>query len=373
MKNSLNVRIVSLRLGGVAPFEDGATLSFVASKERSGRQQLYIVPRFRMSLLPQLAIFGGAGSGKTTLVKALAAIFETVREATFAPLQGLKPRSEMALVSVSIVIAVDDRLYEYVVALQGGSVVKEALVSAKTTKDEVLFLVEADGTAPIVVPTLVTASNLLSRIDKARGEDIEAIVRALCGAIFFDPLDILSNREITVRKSLFSIVVPFLEVITPNSIDFLKSLIKSSRHGENSLGDSNQGDADGDSAILSLKALSTSEATLVALSFILGSQIAGDRSGVVVIDNFDCLLDFRITSFILGKIDENIEKDTLKSIILVMKDTVFFDQSFFRRDQLVLVGGKGGNSSVTSLAEISELRYDRDVRKMYINRLFDSL
>lgn len=130
---------------------------------------------------------------------------------------------------------------------------------------------------------------------------------------------------------------------------------------------------EGSTTELSLRELSVSEGPLVAISSLLAGQIDDLMSGIILVDNFDALLDFRITSFLLGKITEMVIIGGFMSIVLVMKDAVFFDQSFFRRDQLVLTGGSGDNRSITSIAEISELRNDKDVRKMYNNRLFDSL
>ncbi len=373
MKNSLKVRIVSIRLGGVAPFEDGATLSFVASKERANRHFLYPIPRFRLSLLPVVALYGEAGSGKSTLLKALGAIFATVREASFGPILSLRSSSETRELSLSVVISVDDRLYEYVVALRDGSVVKEALISATTTGDDVLFLVDSDGSTPIVVPTLVTAGHLLGRFDGPRGEDVAAIVTSLGKAAYVDPIDSLVNREIVVETALLPQLNVFLEAISQNPSELLTNLVRDVSDGDGpSQGTSREVGGEGLTK-LSLSYLSTSEAALVAIAGALVSQMAHSGGGVVAIDNFDALLDFRIASFILGKINKAIEDGHLMSVFLGMKDSVFFDQSYFRRDQLVLVGGEGDDSSIISLAEISQLRYDRDVRKMYINRTFDSL
>ncbi len=373
MENSLKVRLVSMRLGGVAPFEDGATLSFVASKERADRDLLYAIPRFRMSLLPLVAIYGEAASGKSTLVGAFGAIIEMVREASFSPLLSLSARSDVETLSLSMVIAVDDRLYEYVVALQGARVVKEALISARSSSDEVLFLVEGDGPTPVVVPSIVTASHLLRRFDEMRANDIDAIVRALGGAICVDALELLDNREIVVKKSTLVTISDFLEIISDNPSSLLKSIMTGGMDEDERASNDQVEANEGSTTTLSLRELSTSEGALVAISSLLVGQIDDLKSGIVLIDNFDALLDFRITRFLLGKIAEGVKVGGLMSIVLVMKDTVFFDQGFFRRDQLVLTGGSGDNRSITSLAEISELRFDKDIRKMYVNGLFDSL
>ncbi|MDA8196873.1 MAG: hypothetical protein M0019_06665 [Actinomycetota bacterium] len=361
-----------MRLGGVAPFEDGATLSFVASKERASRENLYVIPRFRMSLLPLVALYGEMGAGKSVLMKALAAIFTAIGEASFESILSLAVQGERDFYSISAVFAVDDRLYEYVIAVRGGNVVKEALIYARTSKDEVLFLAEADVHTPIVVPTLVTAGNLLGRFEPSRGEDVEALVRALSHAIYYDPLVVLENREIIVKKSSIEGFFSLLENIARNTSSKVAEKLREFLSG---VDDSTFGALESNERKdyrLPLSNLSTSEAALLAVSAILASQADMENGGIVAIDNFDTLLDFRVTSLILEKITEYVAGDIFLSLLLGMKETVFFDQSYFRRDQLVLVGNGTNASTITSLAEISELRYDRDVRKMYINRLFDA-
>ena len=63
--------LISFSVTNWMSFRDRVTLSMVASRERQHGQRVARLDRYRMGVLPVMALYGGNASGKTNLFKAL--------------------------------------------------------------------------------------------------------------------------------------------------------------------------------------------------------------------------------------------------------------------------------------------------------------
>ncbi len=63
--------LIEFELSNFLSYEEMATFSMVAGKERTNSKTLASVPKFRLKLLPLAAIYGANASGKSNLINAL--------------------------------------------------------------------------------------------------------------------------------------------------------------------------------------------------------------------------------------------------------------------------------------------------------------
>lgn len=143
--------LVSFSLENWKSFKDEATLSLIASKERSFRETLPYLAKHRLTVLPFAAVYGGNASGKSNLFQALSFVRRFV-------LDGVKPDAPIATLPFLLEPGMAERptrfsltlipydpshtdwIYEYSFSVTRREVVEEKLRRITSSSEEDLYV-----------------------------------------------------------------------------------------------------------------------------------------------------------------------------------------------------------------------------------------
>lgn len=99
-----------------------------------------------------------------------------------------------------------------------------------------------------------------------------------------------------------------------------------------------------------------------------------DCRKVYVIDEFDRSLHGQLSRVLLEHYFASRTKDTRTQLIFTTHELMLMDQSLMRRDEMWFVDRtEAGSSTISRLSEHKDLRYDKDVRKAYLEGRFGGM
>ena len=88
---------------------------------------------------------------------------------------------------------------------------------------------------------------------------------------------------------------------------------------------------------------------------------------VYFIDELDRSLHSQLTRYLLEVYLQSIRKGGANQLLVVTHDTLLMDQNLFRRDEIWLAErNQQGETQLASLQEQKSIRYDKDVRRSYL-------
>ena len=126
-------------------FQNEASLSLVASKEKQHGQRVPSVEKYRTRVLPLAVVYGGNASGKTNLFKALSFIKNLVvrgtTQSSTIPVEVflLDPKSATEPARFSLEILAEEKIYAYSFAVTRKAVLEEKLVEVLSSSEKVLY------------------------------------------------------------------------------------------------------------------------------------------------------------------------------------------------------------------------------------------
>ena len=136
--------LIEFELSNFLSYEEMATFSMVAGKERTNSKTLASVPKFRLKLLPLAAIFGANASGKSNLINALDFLKTLV---TTPKLKGkIPPRNfyfsedKNPISKFEISILVNELIYEFKIACNEDEILYEELIERNSRSEKTLYL-----------------------------------------------------------------------------------------------------------------------------------------------------------------------------------------------------------------------------------------
>jgi AAA15 family ATPase/GTPase len=95
---------------------------------------------------------------------------------------------------------------------------------------------------------------------------------------------------------------------------------------------------------------------------------------VFVIDELDRSLHTVLTRALLDMYLGCCSPDTRAQLLITSHDAMLFDQNIFRRDEIwITERNRIGVSSLYSLCEYKDVRYDKDVRRSYLQGRFGGI
>lgn len=137
--------LISFELENWMSFRDRVTFSMVASRERQHRERVAKLDRYGVSVLPVAAIYGGNASGKTNFFKALnfakQFIVKGSQPDSNIPVEPYRLDDEYILKPsrFKFEILANDTIYEYLFAVNRYQVTEERLVQISGTSEKILF------------------------------------------------------------------------------------------------------------------------------------------------------------------------------------------------------------------------------------------
>jgi len=419
--------LISFEFENWMSFRDETEFSMVASRERRHGGHLTAVPKFRMRLLPITALYGGNASGKTNFFKALAFARHFIVHGTpidtRIPVQPFQLDPDMAEKPVKMCfgLLLKDVIYEFSFAVTESRVVEEKLVQVLTTGDRVLYhrhdgkphfhrSLEKDQRLHFVFEgtrdnQLFLTNAVSQKIDRFKPifDWFRKKLVLIAPDTRFKHFPLLMQREhpMSNRVSrLLSSLDTGIECLTGEKVDFdnlqipqdLRDELIQEVSEENPVcirrepsnerlvvERSNNGvltakkliashkSIDGKEIFFDINQESDGSQRLVDLvpAFIEASAPTCDR--LFVFDELDRSLHTKLLSNLIKFFLLERNQKSRCQILFTTHDLMLMDQDIFRRDELwVAERDQHGGSSLISFSEYSDIRYDKDVRKSYL-------
>ena len=415
--------ILSFSLENWMSFRDKVTFSMVASKERQHGERVPRLRRHKTRVLPIAAIYGGNASGKSNFFVALAFVRWLVTKG--APMDAqidvqpfqLDAEAAKHPSRFSLELLVDETIYEFSFAVTRQAVVEERLVQVGYAKDTVLY--DRQGDEPNLDASLAKNEALRYAYKGTRDNQLFLTNSVSQKVEAFRPIYdwFNDNLRIIAPNQSISHYGPLVEegVVRDLTNDMLQQLdtgitglteadadIEQLSLPEPMMAELRQDLGEGATAWLHLggelvrvtkergqlaaKKLMASHASADGkeVKFEMGMESDGTRrvinllpaflglsatnsKFVVVIDEIDRSLHTLLIHELLDAYLDSCSHESRAQLLLTTHDVQLIDQYLFRRDEMwVTERDDTGATTLFSLCEYEEIRYDKDVRKSYL-------
>ncbi len=404
-------------------FRDKAYFSMVGSRERQHNERVPRIKKYKAKVLPIAAIYGGNASGKTNFFRALHFVKDMIvdgtlpdREIPAEPFILDKDYKEKPS-NFEITIFIDEKkmLYKYSFSFTKKEVIKESLIKIYPNRTQVLY--DRKNGKPNFGPELkknnfwnfvfkgtrrnqlFLTNSVFQNIDDFKPiynwfrdslELISPISRFQPFEYFIEknnPLndivnDVLSKLD-TGISSMGSIDVRIADfprlkekavllqdgfsarVSAPGNERFLiekqdgkvkaKKLvtIHKDKNGEDIVFNMNQ-ESDGTQRIIDL-----------APAFL--EILFRDQKKTYIIDEVDRSLHTLLTRELIEAYLRECSDNSRSQLLMTTHDALLIDQAIFRRDEMwVAERDETDNSQLIAFSEYKDVRYDKDIRKSYL-------
>ena len=418
--------LISFSVENWLSFRDRATFSMVAGREKQHMERVPHIEKYKMRLLPIAAIYGGNASGKTNLFKALSfarhlVVKGTQPEAIIAvePFR-LDPAFTKKPTRLAFELLVGDRCYEFGFRVTREHVVEEWLLEIlKTTEKElyrrkagdVEFAPELEKDKFLEFAFQGTRDNQLfltnavhQKVERFKGiyDWFRDSLVMIAPDSRFEPFErffqeehpLYSNMNLTLNhldtgiSRLGGEKVAFDSLALPEN---LKTKLREEipegatvrllaepgherfaimrRNGELEARKlvSFHSDSAGDEIRFEMKQESDGSQRVIDLIPAFLELAAAGTEKVFVIDEIDRSLHTLLTRELLAGYLESCAPNTRSQLLLTTHDVLLMDQKLFRRDEMwVTEHDSLGSSSLLAFSDYKDMRYDKDIRKSYL-------
>ena len=417
--------IISFSVENWMSFRDPTTFSMVASRERQHGERVPKLGKYRTRVLPIVAIYGGNASGKTNFFKALSfartLVVEGTRPDSLIPIDTflLDAEGKSQTSRFAFELLIDETIYDFSFAVTQEAVLEERMVKITSTSEKVLYdrrdgelsfdkSLSKDDFFPFVFRgtrdnQLFLTNSVSQNIDDFRPvydwfKDTLVLVApdSRFGPFeFFDeehPIYMAMNEMLpwldTGIAHLDSEEIPFENIpLTERLKTELQEEVKEGKSAH--LVWENPADrivitrkdgeltakrlvtfhtkSDGTEARFEIHQESDGSLRVIDLlpAFIdLSAQVS---HRVYVIDEIDRSLHPLLIRQLLETYLDSCSEETRTQLLLTTHNVMLMDQQLLRRDEMwAAEKDKAGVSSLFSFSEYKDVRYDKDIRKSYL-------
>ncbi len=418
--------LVSASIENWMSFRNKATFSMIASKERQHGERVPKLHKYQTRILPVAAIYGGNASGKTNFFEALSFAKKLITKGT--PLGGLIPVEPFRLDTkasiqpsrFSFLLLIDETMYEFSFAVIRNEVLEEKLVIITSTSEKVLYdrhradreLSESLAKMPELKYAfagtqdnqLFLTNSVSQKIEVFKpvfdwfNDSLELIApdsRFEPFEQFFDqdnPLFIPMNEMLPLLDTgishLGSVEIPLANVSLPS--DLKTKLMEQIKEGmtvrltgypasERFIISCKNGEllakrlvayhsrSDGSETSFEIRQESDGSQRIIDLLPAFLDLASGKSRKTYVIDELDRSLHTLLTRQLLGGYLSTCSVETRTQLLFTTQDALLMDQDLLRRDEMWVAERDGaGSSSLTPFSEYKDVRYDKDIRKSYL-------
>lgn len=407
-------------------FRESATFSMVASRERQHGNRISRVKKYQMRVLPVAAVYGGNASGKTNFFKALSFAKNLVSKGTqpdgLIPVEPCRIDSNGTTMPSRFVfeLLINEKVYEFRFAVTRKAVLEEKLTEISSvnervlyerigkdmyfektlkkdqflnfafqgTRDNQLFLTNSvnqkvnnfkaiygwfrDDLVLIAPdsrfepfeqfiqedhPLYVTMNQMLPKLDTGiahlGGEDVPFDNLPLP-----ESLRVKLQEDVTEGKTVRLLTDPMAERFAITRKDGELTAKKLVTYHQQQ---------DGHEVKFEMRQESDGSQRVIDLLPAFLSAAATDSSKVYVIDELDRSLHTLLTQQLLEGYLSCCGADTRSQLLFTTHDVLLMDQKLFRRDEMWIVERTlQGESSLVPFSEYKDVRYDKDIRKSYL-------
>ncbi|MBF0109427.1 MAG: ATP-binding protein [Magnetococcales bacterium] len=418
--------IVRCSLENWMSFRNQVTFSMVASRERQHGNRVSRLGKYQTRILPVAAIYGGNASGKTNFFKALSFAKDLVVKGTqpdsrilVEPFR-LDAKATEQPSRFGFELLIDEIIYEFSFVVTRKAVLEEKLVAITSASEKVLYH-HKDG-KPNFDNSLAknqflqfafkgTRDNQLfltnsvsQKVDEFRPvydwfkDTLELVApdsRFKPFERFFDdshPLYATMNEMLpqldTGIAHLGSETIPFENIPLPEplktrlqedmkegiavrllTLPINERFVVTRKDGELLAKKlvTYHSQADGTEAKFEVRQESDgSQRVIDLLPAFLDLSVHASKK-VYVIDEIDRSLHTLLTRKLLEAYLSNCSTETRTQLLLTTHDVLLMDQQLLRRDEMwVTERDATGTSNLRSFSEYKDVRYDKDIRKSYL-------
>jgi len=407
-------------------FRDKTEFSMIASRERQHGHRVPRIGKYKTGILPVAAVYGGNASGKTNLFKALSfaknLVVKGTRPDSLIPVDPFRLDAQCSdrPVRFSFELLIDVTMYEFSFAVTRKDVVEEKLVKIYNSSEKVLY--HRLNNEPNFDPVLEKDQFLQFAFQGTRNNQLfltNSITQKV--EIFLPVYDWFNNRlelvapdtrfgpfELfldeahplyTTMNSLLSQLdtgiahlggeeIPFENVPLPGSLKIkLQEDVKegmsvrllSEPINERFIVTRKDGELKAKKLITYHPQLSGAEVKFEMHQESDGSQriidllpafleiAAAGSKKVYVIDEVDRSLHTLLTRQLLESYLTGCSPESRSQLLFTTHDVLLMDQQLLRRDEMwVTERDADGVSTLMSFSEYKDVRYDKDIRKSYL-------
>lgn len=418
--------LVRLTLENWRSFRDAVTFTMVASKERQHGERVPKIAKYQTRIVPIAAIYGGNASGKTNFFRAIAfakglVVKGTLPDAVIAvePFR-LDPGAAERPSRFAFELLVDEEMYEFSFAVTRRAVVEERLVHITRASEKVLY--DRRGGDATFDPSLAK-DQFLQFAFKGTRENQLFLTNSVSQRVdafrpvydwFRDRLELVApdtrfepfEHFVDEASPLFAVMneaLPRLDTgiarLGGEALPFenvplaepLKALLRESVQegatfrvvgapGHDRFVITRRG---GELLAKKLVTFHT-RADGTEVKFEIGQESDGSQRAidllpafldlftnasrkVYVIDEVDRSLHTLLTRRLVDSYLANCSPDTRSQLLLTTHDVLLMDQDLLRRDEMwVAERDERGASTLTPFSDFRDVRYDKDIRKSYL-------
>ena len=417
--------LISFSLENWMCFRDQVTFSMIASKERQHLKRLPRVEKFKTNFLPVAAIYGGNASGKTIFFKALRFAQNLVEDGTkpdgLIPVVPFKldPAYATKPSLFKFELLIEEVVYEFSFSLTREFVLEEKLVLINSKSEKILY---HRKNGKFTFESTLSKQERLKFVSKGTRDNqlfltnsisqnlsnfravydwfkktlmlIEPSSKFSFEELFFaekDPLGAFINMLLPLLDTgvarLDAESIPLESASVPEQLklnlqkhmkeDHVISLI-GHVDNEHLLVTSSEGELlakklityhhseTGAEVKFDMREESDGSRRVIDLlpAFI---DLARDSKKVYIVDELDRSLHTLLTRSLLEFYLSNCSRQTRSQLLFTTHDVLLMDQDLLRRDEMwVTERQPSGASSLYSFSEYKDVRYDKNVRKSYL-------
>ncbi|MFH1138540.1 MAG: ATP-binding protein [Pseudomonadota bacterium] len=418
--------IISFAVENWMSFRNRASFSMIASRERQHGERLPRIEKYQARVLPIAAFYGGNASGKTNLCKALhfaqRFVVKGAQPDASIPVEPFRMDAESARQPTRFLfeLLIDEAIYEFSFAVTRRAVLEEklVLVSASTektlydrregkphfdkslagdhfldfafqgTRDNQLFLTNSvsqkvENFRPVRdwfkdVLQVIAPDSKFGPFEQFLNEDhplyammndmlprLDTGITRLGGEeIPFENIPAPESLKSQIREELQEgrtiklMTSPFNDRITVSSKDgklTAKKLFTFHRK------------EDGTEIKFEIREESNGSQRVLDLAPAFLELSAQASRKVIIIDELDRSLHTLLTRRLLEEYLAHCSANTRTQLLLTTHDVLLMDQRLLRRDEMwVAERDAAGVSSLFSFSDFKDIRYDKEIRKSYL-------
>ena len=418
--------IISFSVENWMSFRDETTFVMTASKERQHGERVPKVRKYQTRVLPIAAIYGGNASGKTNLFKALnfakSLVVKGTQPDSIIAVEGFRLDADGVDMPsrFSFELLIDEEIYEFSFAVTRKKVLEEKLVRVSSASEKVLydrrngmpnFDSSFDKDQFLHFAFQGTRDNQLflnnsvsQKVDTFRPvydwfkDTLELIAPDSRFATFEQFFDVDHPLYSTMNEMLPALDtgivhlggedVSFDNISLPESVKLkLQEDVKEGESVRLMAEPANEryvitrknGELhakklvtyhpmnDGSEAKFEMRQESDGSQRIIDLLPAFLDLSVQTTKKVYVIDEVDRSLHSILTRQLLFNYLQTCSEETRSQLLLTTHDVLLMDQKLLRRDEMwVVERDSSGASSLLSFSDYKEVRYDKDIRKSYL-------
>lgn len=418
--------IISFSLENWMSFRDRVSFVMTASRERQHGKRVPKLEKYQTRILPIAAIYGGNASGKTNLFKALhfakTMIVKGTRPGSLIPVEPFKLNTgEGERPSrFSFELLIDEMIYEFSFSVTRKEILEEKLVKITPASETILYN-RRDG-KPNFDKSLAQEKFLAFAFQGTRENQLfltnsvsqkveifkpvydwfKDTLELVAPDSRFEPfeqfLDEEHPRYATMNEMLQQLdtgiahlggeEIPLGNIPIPESVkaklqedlkDGMTMRLRAEPINERFVVTRKDGEliakklvafhpkSDGSEAKFEIRQESDGSQRIIDLLPAFLELSAQNSRKVYVIDEVDRSLHTLLTRRLLDIYLSNCSAESRTQLLLTTHDVLLMDQQLLRRDEMwVAERDASGASNLLSFSEYKDVRYDKDIRKSYL-------